>query len=87
MDGDLERFVLSANCLSGRPCHGCGGHSRQASQLQSAIPEDVSEGEVWTLQLPVVGLHGSEDIACGWTGGVTLAISYENVVKPGEGKY
>ena len=45
MDGDLERFVLTADCLPGRPCHGRSGHGRQASQLQSAIPEDVSEGE------------------------------------------
>merc|ERR1719192_2772048 len=66
--GDLERFVLAANCLACRPCDCRGGNSRHASQLCPAIP--------------VAGFHRSEDIAGRWTGGVTLPISYENVVKP-----
>ena len=42
MDGDLERFVLTAHCLPGRPCHCSGGHSRQTSQLCPAVPEEAN---------------------------------------------
>ena len=48
MYGDLERFVLAADRLPGRPCDCRGGHSRHASELCPAISEEaqlVSEGE------------------------------------------